>query len=128
LLATCEIADVDPTLTKRHRLYNAFAQDQNQRQDRTRILGFVRHSMKPERFARFPERFEPMRAHLNRALAFAGLAVDAIEWCGSLPDAGNSKWSAGNLHTVRRPALLFARVLIHRACCIRLPQSPLTIP
>jgi uncharacterized protein (TIGR02391 family) len=77
LLVTCSMADVDPTLTKRHRLYNAFAQDQNQRQNRTCILGFIRHAMKPERFARFPDRFEPMRAHLNLALAFAGLAVDA---------------------------------------------------
>ena len=77
LLATCSITDVDPTMTKRHRLYNAFAQDQNQRKERTHILGFIRHAMKPERFARFPERFEPMRTHLNKALAFAGLAVDA---------------------------------------------------
>lgn len=77
LLATCGIADSDPTATKRHRLYNAFAHDQNHRRDRTRILGFIRHAMKPERFARCPERFKPMRAHLNRALAFAGLAVDA---------------------------------------------------
>jgi hypothetical protein len=77
LLATCGVADVDPTLTKRHRLYNAFAQEQNQRQDRTRILGFIRNAMKPERFVRFSGRFEPMRAHLNQALAFAGLAVDA---------------------------------------------------
>jgi len=77
LLATCEIADVDPTFTKRHRLYNAFAQDQNKRGDRTRILGFIRHSMKPERFVHTPMQFEPLRAHLNRALVFAGLAVDA---------------------------------------------------
>jgi hypothetical protein len=35
---------------------------------------------------------------------------------GKLPDAGNSKWSAGNLQTVRRPARLLARVLINRAC------------
>jgi len=54
LLVTCSMADVDPTLTKRHRLYNAFAQDQNQRQNRTRILGFIRHAMKPELFADFP--------------------------------------------------------------------------
>lgn len=33
--------------------------------------------MKPERFVRSPDRFEPMRDHLNRALAFAGVAVDA---------------------------------------------------
>jgi hypothetical protein len=77
LLATCSIADVDPTLTKRHRLYNAFVKEQNQRQDRTRILGFIRHSMKPARFVKFPERFESRRTQLNEALAFAGLAVDA---------------------------------------------------
>jgi uncharacterized protein (TIGR02391 family) len=77
LLATCSIVDVDPTLTKRHRLYNAFVKEQNQRQDRTHILGFIRHSMKPARFVQCPERFEPMRTHLNQALAFAGLAVDA---------------------------------------------------
>jgi hypothetical protein len=82
LLATCSIAYEDPTLTKRHRLYNAFVKEENQRQDRTRILGFIRHSMKPARFVKFPERFEPMRTHLNEALAFAGLAVDAS---GTLP-------------------------------------------
>ena len=71
------VALMAPTQTKRHRLYNAFAKSQNQRQDRTHILAFIRFAMKPERFARCPERFEPMRAHLNRALAFAGLAVDA---------------------------------------------------
>lgn len=76
LLATSEIADVAPNTTKRHRLYNAFANDQNRRQDRTRVLGFIRNSMKPERFAQSPKRFEPMRARLNQALAFAGLAVE----------------------------------------------------
>src|SRR5205807_6062999 len=33
--------------------------------------------MKPERYAKCPERFEPMRANVNRALAFSGLAVNA---------------------------------------------------
>ncbi|CAN5552409.1 hypothetical protein BH23BAC4_BH23BAC4_01650 [soil metagenome] len=77
LLATCRMSDPNPTLTKRHRLYNAFAESQNSRQDRRAILAFIRHSMKPERYARCPERFEPMRTNLNRALSFAGLAVDA---------------------------------------------------
>jgi uncharacterized protein (TIGR02391 family) len=87
LLETCKIADIDPTQTKRHRLYNAFAQDQNKRQDRTCILAFIRHAMKPARFARCPERFEPMRAHLNRALAFAGLAVDAAGMLAAVEQA-----------------------------------------
>jgi hypothetical protein len=43
--------------------------------------------MKPERFAREPERFEPMRLNLNRALAFAGLAVEASGALGSVEAA-----------------------------------------
>jgi uncharacterized protein (TIGR02391 family) len=77
LLATCRMSDPTPTLTKRHRLYNAFAESQNSRQDRRAILAFIRHAMKPERYTLCPERFEPMRTNLNRALSFAGLAVDA---------------------------------------------------
>jgi len=33
--------------------------------------------MKPERYTKQPERFEPMRANLNQALAFSGIAIDA---------------------------------------------------
>lgn len=76
LLSMTAIKDTDPAMTKRKRLYNAFAHDQNNRRDRSRIIGFIRKAMKPARFSRDPHRFEPMRAHLNRALAFSGLAVD----------------------------------------------------
>jgi uncharacterized protein (TIGR02391 family) len=77
LLATCRMNDPAPTLTKRHRLYNAFAERQNRAQNRRAILEFIRQAMRPELYARASERFEPMRANLNRSLAFAGLAVDA---------------------------------------------------
>ena len=93
LLASLQHYDTDPSMTKRHRLYNAFAHDQNNRQNHIHILGFIRRAMKPARFSREPGRFEPMRANLNRALAFAGLAMDAageiksVEKAGSLQDA-----------------------------------------
>ncbi|TWB42589.1 TIGR02391 family protein [Nitrospirillum pindoramense] len=93
LLATCKMSDPSPSLTKRHRLFNAFVESQKVRQDRRAVLAFIRHAMKPERFARQPLRFEPMRANLNRALAFAGLAVDAsgilsnVEQATTLPEA-----------------------------------------
>ena len=77
LLATSKMADPSADTTKRHRLYNAFAASQNGRQDRRAILAFVRHAMRPAAYARQPERYEPMRTNLNRALAFAGLAVEA---------------------------------------------------
>ena len=75
LLMTCKMMDIDPQATKRHRLYNAFVACQSALQDRRQILGFIRFAMKPEQYARDAGRYEPMRANLNRALAFAGLAV-----------------------------------------------------
>lgn len=77
LLASVRIQDTDPTLTKWRRLHNAFARDQNSRNHGIHIIEFIRRAMKPERYARDPDRFEPMRANLNRALVFASLAVDS---------------------------------------------------
>jgi uncharacterized protein (TIGR02391 family) len=77
LLETCSIADPTPAMNKRHRLYNAFVGHQNSAQSRVRILGFIRKSMRPARFARDAGRFEPLRRNLNIALAFSGLVVEA---------------------------------------------------
>lgn len=70
------MADPTPTATKRHRLHNAFADSQNKRGDRGAILKFLRQAMKPERYLAAPHRFEPLRANVNAALAFVGLAFD----------------------------------------------------
>ena len=75
LLASCKIADPGP-MTKRIRIYNAFAECQNTKRNRTNILEFIRLAMKPARYSHEPHRYEPMRARLNLALAFAGLVVD----------------------------------------------------
>ena len=40
-----------PEITKRHRIYNAFIQTQNANQDRVPILAFIRHAMKPAKYA-----------------------------------------------------------------------------
>lgn len=76
-LSECGMTDVSPDLTKRKRLFNAFVGSQNSRQDKTRILGFIRKAMKPPRYVRQPERYEPLRANLNRALAFVGMLVES---------------------------------------------------
>jgi uncharacterized protein (TIGR02391 family) len=93
LLPNARIEDVDPGITKRKRLLNAFIKSQNLVGHRRNILALIRFSMKPERYARSPERFEPMRANLNRGLAFAGLQVQesgelvSSERASTLPDA-----------------------------------------
>lgn len=93
LLTTCGIRDTDPSLAKRHRIYNAFVGSQNARGDRASILAFIRKSMKPERYIGKIERFESMRTNLNKALAFTGLAIDqagkidAVDAVTTLPEA-----------------------------------------
>lgn len=77
ILSECGMTDVSPDLTKRKRLFNAFVGSQNSRQDKARILGFIRKAMKPPRYVRQPERYEPLRANLNRALAFVGMLVES---------------------------------------------------
>ena len=77
ILSECGMMDVSPDLAKRKRLFNAFVESENSHQDRTRILGFIRKAMKPPRYARQPERYEPLRANVNRALAFVGMHVES---------------------------------------------------
>jgi uncharacterized protein (TIGR02391 family) len=74
LIRTCGMKDPG-AMTKRHRIYNAFAEVQNRKKSRTNVLEFIRQSMDPARNIRFLDRFERMRANLNRALAFCGLVV-----------------------------------------------------
>ena len=75
LLVSSKMTDSGP-ITKRIRIYNAFAESQNTKKNRTNILEFIRLAMKPARYSREPQRYEPMRALLNQALAFCGLVVD----------------------------------------------------
>jgi len=76
LLATLGIADTDPSITKRKRLANAFIARQNYSQNRRAINEFIRQALKPERYVKCQERFETLRANVNGALAFCGLAVN----------------------------------------------------
>jgi uncharacterized protein (TIGR02391 family) len=76
ILASLKMVDPTPDMTKWKRLHNAFVERQNFSGNRRAILQFIREAMKPERYARQAERFEPMRANLNRALAFVGMAVN----------------------------------------------------
>jgi uncharacterized protein (TIGR02391 family) len=82
LIKSAKMVDPGQT-TKRHRIYNAFVDSQNSKRNRTHVLQFVRLAMSPARYSREPHRFEPMRAGLNQALAFAGLVVDEAGVLGS---------------------------------------------
>jgi uncharacterized protein (TIGR02391 family) len=93
ILASLKMVDPTPTMTKWKRLHNAFVERQNYSQNRRAILEFIRQALRPERYARFPGRFEPMRANVNYALAFSGIAVEAtgelvaVKRAGTLSEA-----------------------------------------
>ena len=101
LLATVKMADPNPGTTKRKRLHNAFVKRQNFSQNRRAILEFIRQAMKPERYAKTPERFEQLRANLNRALAFSALAVDAAGYLGSVDRAETISDAQRRAHELR---------------------------
>jgi uncharacterized protein (TIGR02391 family) len=93
ILATLKMTDPNPGITKWKRLLNAFAESQNYSHNRRAIVEFIRRAMRPEKYAKCPGRFETMRANLNRALAFCGMAVDAtgqirvVDRAETLPEA-----------------------------------------
>jgi len=48
---------VDPgAMAKRIRIYNAFADSQNTKRNRTHVLEFIRQAMSPARYSREPHR------------------------------------------------------------------------
>ena len=71
VLQALNLQDPDPSYAKRHRLLNAFAADQNKRQNRTGILEFIRRAMAPARWLSKKHAYEPLRARLNEALSLS---------------------------------------------------------
>lgn len=71
VLQALNLQDPDPSYAKRHRLLNAFAADQNKRQNRTGILEFIRRAMAPARWLAKKHAYEPLRARLNEALSLS---------------------------------------------------------
>lgn len=75
LLVQCRVPDVDPTLTKWQRLYNAFGEFQNKRQFGNHVVKFINLAMNPVQFTTDPAKFRRWRDRLNVILIFSGMAV-----------------------------------------------------
>ncbi|MBA3067132.1 MAG: TIGR02391 family protein [Hyphomonas sp.] len=74
LFASCILNDPGSG-TKWKRIYNAFADAQNTKKNRTNILEFIRQALMPVRHVKDPERFERLRTNANQALVLCGLIV-----------------------------------------------------
>lgn len=70
------LIDIDPTNTKWKRLYNSFVDYQNRNQNSNSILKFINVSLKPSRFIGQNDKYETIRAELNKRLSFIGLQLN----------------------------------------------------
>jgi len=75
-LRECGIDDPLPTLTKRHRLFEALRQRQSWDGCANHVLRFVMHVMSPVRHVGSREYFESEREKLNAVLAFSGYSLE----------------------------------------------------
>jgi uncharacterized protein (TIGR02391 family) len=73
LLAECQVPDIDPSMTKWRRLFNAFVAFQNERQFGNHIVVFINKAMAPVQYTGAPQQFQRRRDELNSVLAFSGL-------------------------------------------------------
>lgn len=74
-LVVAKMDDVNPGITKRYRLLNAFAAFQNIYHCANHIINFVKEVLAPSRYINNKEQFERRRAAVNQVLAFEGLAI-----------------------------------------------------
>jgi len=75
LLSQVGIADLSPTMTKRHRLYGALFTRQQADGCANNVLAFIQAAMKPVRYVDNPTSFEIRRSSLNQTLAFCGFEL-----------------------------------------------------
>lgn len=75
LLSASNIEDVDPTMTKRIRLYEALSRKQAIDNCGNNIVNFIRLAIRPVRYIEKNEVFEQRRSTLNQILAFSGLSI-----------------------------------------------------
>lgn len=71
-LKQANIDDIDPTNTKRYRLFNALAHEQNKHKCSNQILNFISLVLSPSRFVNNPTKFNELRILVNQQLAFVG--------------------------------------------------------
>lgn len=74
-LAQCRIADPDPTITKRKRLYNAFAAAINESGSTNAVYQFIQYCMEPVQGLQNRERYNWMKLELNSVLMLVGVEI-----------------------------------------------------
>ena len=74
-LAQVGVPDVNPTMTKRHRLFNALAERQNKDRVGNCVVAFMNEAMAPVRYRDNPAAFSRRQDDLNEVLIHAGYRI-----------------------------------------------------
>jgi hypothetical protein len=74
-LSRCSIDDPMPSMTKRHRLFEALRSRQMKDDCANNVLAFIQTAWDPVRFHGKYGEFEDLRGRLNEVLCFGGLHV-----------------------------------------------------
>ena len=74
-LAQCRMDDPDPSLTKWKRLYNAFCNAVNRSNSTNAVYQFIKHCLEPAQGLQNPDRYNWMRAEINRVLMLVGVEI-----------------------------------------------------
>jgi len=69
------MTDVDPSMTKWKRLFNAFADYQNRSKQSNMILLFIQKTIHPTRYLKHPALFQEILFDLNKVLSFIGFEL-----------------------------------------------------
>ncbi len=75
LLQDCKLTDVNPSMTKWKRLFNALVEAQNKYQVGNHLIMFINRALDPVNYARDKDKFEWRRNELNVVLSFSGFSV-----------------------------------------------------
>ena len=76
LLSQAQIIDTDPQIKKWKRIYNAFANSQNNNNCSNGILNFIKLSLDPVKYVSRKNEFEEMRSSINQRLGFVGYQLN----------------------------------------------------
>ena len=105
-LRECNIHDPHPTLTKRHRIFQALKDKQAADDSGNNIAAFIEHTMNPVRHHDRREWFEDTRSKLNHILAFAGYELQSNGKLRKIEKAETHSQAIARASTLREHLLI----------------------
>jgi uncharacterized protein (TIGR02391 family) len=99
-LTECGIADPNPGMTKRIRLYEALVNRQRQDRCANNVCAFIQRVMNPVLHVQSPDYFKSKQTELNRVLSFEGLRLSdqgRLEACATARTISEAEAAADEL-------------------------------